>query len=248
MEQELFEGAKKHRKWALEMLCQENLKRSWFLCYRLAGDSAGAAPLLMESWKDALESVAARNEPPKEDFETILSGNILSRYEKGLVLAEEFEALPPPQVAKPYRALVGEVERVPLKVRPYYWMYAYGGMTPEQIAQATGQSGEKLAEQLSKEEETLSQRRARWNVTQRAAYVRLTTQFRDAGGNGFQEVQLPESLLTTLWKQVGLPVKPAKKRKKKMVWTKKRLAVLGVGVGIGAVVLAVGDLVLILCV
>ena len=43
MEQELFEGLHKNRRWALEAVCQENLCRSWYLSYQLAGDAAGAA-------------------------------------------------------------------------------------------------------------------------------------------------------------------------------------------------------------
>lgn len=246
MEQELLEGVKKGRRWALEILCQENLKRSWFLCYQLARDTAGAAPLLISSWKAALESMSVLKEPAEEDFETLLSGEILSRYQKGVERSEEFESLPPPQVAKPYRPLVEEVGKLPPKARPYYWLYAYGGMSPQRISQTTGEPEKKLEEWLTQWEEFLAQKRARWNLTQRAAYVRLTTQLKDMAGNGFQEVEIPESLGLTLWKQLKLPVKPPKKRKKKP-WTGKRLAVLGIGVGVGAVLLAAGILALILC-
>ena len=246
MEQQLLEGVQKGRRWALEILCQENLKRSWFLCYQLAGDTAGAAPLLISSWKAALKSVSALKTPVEEDFETLLSGEILSQYQKGLEHLEEFESLPPPQVAKVYQPLVDEVGKLPPKARPYYWLYAYGGMTPQQISQAAGEPEQPLEERLAQWEEFLAQKRVRWTLPQRAAYVRLTTQFRDMAGNGFQEVEIPETLGMTLWKQVGLPVKPPKKRKKRP-WTGKRLAFLGMGVGVGAVLLAVGVLVLVLC-
>lgn len=51
MEQELFEGLHKNRRWALEAVCQENLCRSWYLSYQLAGDAAGAASLLFSAWR-----------------------------------------------------------------------------------------------------------------------------------------------------------------------------------------------------
>ena len=58
MEQELFEGLHKNRRWALEAVCQENLCRSWYLSYQLAGDAAGAASLLLSAWREALAALA----------------------------------------------------------------------------------------------------------------------------------------------------------------------------------------------
>ena len=245
MEQELFEGLKKSRNWALEVLCQDHLKRCWFLCCRLAGDTAGGAPLLIASLKAALGRVKEMTESPKEDLQELLSMEILTQYQKGLEPSEEFQALPPPQVAREYRPLVDEVEQLPPASRPYYWMYAYGGLKSEQISQAVGMEEEKLQGMIQHCEERLAQRRVQWDKPQRAAYIRLTTQLRDGGGNGFSQVQLSDTLLTTLWKEVGLPVKPAKKKEKKP-WTRKRLTTLGVAVGVIALLIAAGVLALIL--
>ncbi len=104
---------------------------------------------------------------------------------------------------------------------------------------------EKLQEMLQHCEERLAQCRVKWDKPQRAAYIRLTTQLRDGGGNGFSQVQLTDTLLTTLWKETGLPVKPAKKKEKKP-WTRKRLTALGVAVGVIALLIAAGVLALIL--
>lgn len=247
MEQELFEGLKKGKTWALETLCQEQLRRCWFLCFQLAGDTTQAAPLLISSLKGVLGVLKGRKEPPKEDLQELLSQEILSQYRKGVEPLEEFQALPPPQVAKEFQPLVGEMEQLPPTARPYYWMYAYGGLKPGQIAKAAGMEEEKIRELLSRWEERLKQRRSQWEKPQRAAYVRLTTQFRDGAGNGFSQVQLPETLLTELWKEVGLPVKPLKKREKKP-WTKKKLTALGIAVGAAALLIAVGVLALVLLV
>ena len=72
MEQELFEGLHKNRRWALEAVCQENLCRSWYLSYQLAGDAAGAASLLLSAWREALAALKNAKEAPGEDFQGLL--------------------------------------------------------------------------------------------------------------------------------------------------------------------------------
>ena len=64
MEQELFEGLHKNRRWALKAVCQENLCRSWYLSYQLAGDAAGAASLLLSAWREALAALKNAKEAP----------------------------------------------------------------------------------------------------------------------------------------------------------------------------------------
>ena len=212
MEQELFEGLHKNRRWALEAVCQENLCRSWYLSYQLAGDAAGAASLLLSAWREALAALKNAREAPGEDFQGLLSEKILAQYQQGVQPDTRFENLPPPKVGKSYQYLVGEVKRLPAALRPLYWLYAYGGLDASQLAAVTEEDRDTLAQRLSQGEEQLAQRRASWTKPQRAAYVRLSTQFRDPGGYGFQEARLPVSLLHVLWKELGLPVKPPKER------------------------------------
>lgn len=245
MEQELFEGLKKGRNGAWEVLCRENLRRCWFLCCQMAGDPPGGASLLLASLKGAAEEWKCRKELPGESLQELLSQEILSQYRKGVEAREKFQNLPMPHVAGEFQPLVREVEQLPGEVRPYYWMYAYGDLNPRQIAQAAGLEEEQLERRLKEWEEKLAQRRAQWEKSQRAAYIRLTTQFRDGAGNGFAQVQLPAALLTALGNEAGLPIKPPKVRKEKP-WTKKRLAVLGITVGGTAVLLALVVLALIL--
>ena len=245
MEQELFEGLHKNRRWALEAVCQENLCRSWYLSYQLAGDAAGAASLLLSAWREALAALKNAKEAPGEDFQGLLSEKILAQYQQGVQPDTRFENLPPPKVGKSYQYLVGEVKRLPATLRPLYWLYAYGGLDASQLAAVTGEDSEALAQRLSQGEEQLAQRRASWTKPQRAAYVRLSTQFRDPGGYGFQEARLPVSLLHVLWKVLGLPVKSPKERPKKP-WTTKRLTVLGIAVGVAALAVAAAVLAFVL--
>ena len=144
-----------------------------------------------------------------------------------------------------YQYLVGEVKRLPAALRPLYWLYAYGGLDASQLAAVTGEDRDTLAQRLSQGEEQLAQRRASWTKPQRAAYVRLSTQFRDPGGYGFQEARLPVSLLHVLWKELGLPVKPPKERPRKP-WTTKRLTVLGIAVGVASLAVAAAVLAFVL--
>ena len=204
MEQELFEGLHKNRRWALEAVCQENLCRSWYLSYQLAGDAAGAASLLLSAWREALAALKNAKEAPGEDFQGLLSQKLLAQYQQSVQPDTRFENLSPPKVGESYQYLVGEVKRLPAAL---YWLCAYGGLDASQLAAVTGEDSEALAQRLAQGEEQLAQRRASWTKPQRAAYVRLSTQFRDPGGYGFQEVQLPVSLLHVLWKELGLPAK-----------------------------------------
>lgn len=169
MEQELFEGLHKNRRWALEAVCQENLCRSWYLSYQLAGDAAGAASLLLSAWREALAALKNAKEAPGEDFQGLLSEKILAQYQQGVQPDTRFENLPPPKVGKSYQYLVGEVKRLPATLRPLYWLYAYGGLDASQLAAVTGEDSEVLAQRLSQGEEQLAQRRASWTKPQRAA-------------------------------------------------------------------------------
>ena len=144
MEQELFEGLHKNRRWALEAVCQENLCRSWYLSYQLPGDAAGAASLLLSAWRQALAALKNAKEAPGEDFQGLLSEKILAQYQQGVQPDTRFENLPPPKVGKSYQYLVGEVKRLPAALRPLYWLYAYGGLDASQLAAVTGEDSEGL--------------------------------------------------------------------------------------------------------
>lgn len=163
MEQELFEGLHKNRRWALEAVCQENLCRSWYLSYQLAGDAAGAASLLLSAWREALAALKNAKEAPGEDFQGLLSEKILAQYQQGVQPDTRFENLPPPKVGENYRYLVGEVKRLPAALRSLYWLYAYGGLDASQLAAVTGEDRDTLAQRLSQGEEQLAQRRASWD-------------------------------------------------------------------------------------
>ena len=166
----------------------------------------------------------------------------MAQYQQSVQPDTRFENLSPPKVGESYQYLVGEVKRLPAAL---YWLCAYGGLDASQLAAVTGEDSEALAQRLAQGEEQLAQRRASWTKPQRAAYVRLSTQFRDPGGYGFQEVQLPVSLLHVLWKELGLPVKPPKERPKKP-WTTKRLTVLGIAVGVAVLAVAAAVLAFVL--
>ena len=237
MDQELFEGLKKGRRWALEAVCQENLQRSWYLSCQLTGNPASGGALLLGAWKGALEEVKGAGSPPEDSFQTILSRKLLELSQQGVEEDSAYQDLKSPQLAQALQPLEKEVTTLPPAIRPVYWLCSYGGLTAAQAAEITGVPLENLDAQLEDAQERLARRRSRWTVAQRAAYVRLSTQLRDIGGNGFTQVQLPERLLEALWKQDGLPVKPPKQRKRKP-WTRRKLVSVGIGVGVAALLIA----------
>lgn len=237
MDQELFEGLKKGRRWALEAVCQENLQRSWYLSCQLAGGTASGVPLLLAAWKETLGKVKEAKSSPEDSFETLLSQQMLELSTRGVQEDPAYSQWKVPQLPQNLQALEKEVSILPPSLRPVFWMCTYGGLSPDQAAQITQIPLETLESQLRKGEELLTRRHSRWTVAQRATYVRLSTLLRDLGGNGFSQVQVPNPLRELLWKEDGLPVRPPKERKRKP-WTRRKLVSLAVGVGVAAIVIA----------
>ncbi|MGI6254946.1 MAG: hypothetical protein ACOYJZ_04885 [Acutalibacter sp.] len=237
MDQELFEGLKKGRRWALEAVCQEDLRRTWYLSCQLAGNPASGVPLLLAVWKEVLAEIKGAKTPPADSFQTLLSQKLLELSHKGVDPNPDYEDWKAPQLPPELQPLEKEVATLPQAIRPVFWVNTYGSLPVAQAARITDVPQEQLESQLEKAEEALSRRRSRWTMAQRAAYVRLSTLLRDIGGNGFAQVQLPDALLELLWKEDGLPVKPPKQRTRKP-WTRRKVLSVGIAVGVAAVLIA----------
>ena len=118
MDQELFEGLKKGRRWALEAVCRENLQRSWYLSCQLTGNPASGGALLLGAWKGALEEVKGAGSPPEDSFQTILSRKLLELSQQGVEEDSAYQDLKSPQLAQALQPLEKEVTTLPPAIRP----------------------------------------------------------------------------------------------------------------------------------
>ena len=101
-----------------------------------------------------------------------------------------------------------------------------------------------MAQRFSQGEEQLAQRRASWTKPQRAAYVRLSTQFRD------RALWLPRGTVARVFAACPLegagPACQAPQGAAQKAWTTKRLTVLGIAVGVAALAVAAAVLAFVL--
>lgn len=78
MEGMIYAGLKKKEQKIFEKLCEENLKRSWFICYQITQDTCTAVPLLLAAWQESITQVMDTSTIPEETFHEILFSNIFT--------------------------------------------------------------------------------------------------------------------------------------------------------------------------
>ena len=240
MEQELLEGIRRGKKAALAALCQEHLRRCWFLCCQLTGSAVAGAPLFLEVWREALEKL--QGEEAGTDPQKLLAQTAGELARKGVDPQREWKNLPLARLAPELQRVERLYRSLPPECRPVLWLQLCGGLTEEELSQAWGKTKGEAPMLLAQGEEELERRRQRWTLSQRAAYLLALTQLKDPSGAGFQEVEVPEKLLAALWRETGLPVKPKpqKPQKQKKPWNWKQKLAVGMAAGLGMLVVALG--------
>ena len=155
-----------------------------------------------------------------------------------------------PRLEGPFRQVERLIHTLPPDCRPLMWLELCGGLGEEELSQALGKEAEETKALRQRGEEELERRKQRWPMCQRAAYIVAMTQLKDPSGSGFQEVAVPDALLTALWKEAGLPVKPVpqKPRKVKKPWNWKQKLAFGIAVALGVIVFVTGTLLSILAI
>lgn len=204
MDQELYSALKKGKPHTVEKLIQEHLARSWFLCQETTMDSAMAVPLLLSSWERALAACRGDTPPAAGSFLELLSGEVLAGYLDGVEPDGDWADLPEPQLPHKYRLCSAELRAVSPDRRPVYLAHTLGGSSIRALAEVIGSSYEETEGLIKRAEREVIESHGSMDKTQRAALVRLFTEFKSPQSEAFQQMEVPQRLLDALRHQLQL--------------------------------------------
>lgn len=204
MDQELYSALKKGKPHTVEKLIQEHLARSWFLCQETTMDSAMAVPLLLSSWERALAACREDTPPAAGSFLELLSGEVLAGYLDGVEPDGDWADLPEPQLPHKYRLCVQELRAVSPDRRPVYLAHTLGGSSIRALAEVIGSSYEETEGLIKRAEREVIESHGSMDKTQRAALVRLFTEFKGPQSEAFQQMEVPQRLEDALRHQLQL--------------------------------------------
>ena len=194
MEQELYLDLRKGKPQTLEKLVRENLGRTWFLCGEMTMDSAMAVPLLLASWERALARCREAQTAPGGSFLELVGEEVLRLYLGGVEPDGDWEGLPPPQLPAKYRLCLQELRAVSLDRRPVYLAHVIGGVGTRALAGSIGCPQEEAEGLIKRAERDVIESHGSMDKTQRAALVRLFTEFKSPQSGAFQAMALPPRL------------------------------------------------------
>ena len=204
MDQELYSALKKGKPHTVEKLIQEHLARSWFLCQETTMDSAMAVPLLLSSWERALAACREDTPPAAGSFLELLSGEVLAGYLDGVEPDGDWADLPEPQLPHKYRLCAQELRAVSPDRRPVYLAHTLGGSSIRALAEVIGSSYEETEGLIKRAEREVIESHGSMDKTQRAALVRLFTEFKSPQSEAFQQMEVPQRLEDALRHQLQL--------------------------------------------
>lgn len=204
MDQELYNALKKGKPHTVEKLIQEHLARSWFLCQETTMDSAMAVPLLLSSWERALAACREGTAPAAGSFLELLSGEVLAGYLDGVEPDGDWADLPEPQLPHKYRLCAQELRAVSPDRRPVYLAHTLGGSSIRSLAEVIGSSYEETEGLIKRAEREVIESHGSMDKTQRAALVRLFTEFKSPQSEAFQQMEVPQRLEDALRHQLQL--------------------------------------------
>ena len=190
MEQELYLDLRKGKPQTLEKLVRENLGRTWFLCGEMTMDSAMAVPLLLASWERALARCREAQSAPGGSFLELVGEEALRLYLGGVEPDGDWEGLPPPQLPAKYRLCLQELRAVSLDRRPVYLAHVIGGVGTRALAGSIGCPQEEVEGLIKRAERDVIESHGSMDKTQRAALVRLFTEFKSPQSGAFQAMAL----------------------------------------------------------
>lgn len=108
MDEEIFFGIKKGKSKTWEKVKSENLQRSWFLCYEITQKVETAAPLLLQSWERSVRKIRESEEPPSNDFTSLLTSEMLALSQKNSYRTRNTATQHRPSLRPPIGILFGK--------------------------------------------------------------------------------------------------------------------------------------------
>lgn len=182
---------------AFRSLYDLELKRLWFICYHITQDVATAAPLLIQSWKAAIESISEQENTPRENFGTLVSAEILKRMTEDIPSDNDYEGISKPLILKQYQPYVNAIEQMEYKDRYIYLLTTFGGLNAGTLAKYLSISFEESKDFISKIN-SKAQDTSEIKKIDFALGVRLSANFKSLNGSPFVNIDVPPFIITTL--------------------------------------------------
>ncbi len=174
-----------------------DLRRLWFICCHITEDVKKAAPLLINSWKAAIDKTVNTDTPPKESFGVLVSAEILKAVSNELESDDNYETLPAPIIPKEYTVFVNGIKQLDYEDRYMYLLTTFGGLSAHAVANLTEMPLEQAKNRISslsaKAQDTPEIKGLGFALS-----VRLLTEFKSPNGNPFSKINIPQFLITTL--------------------------------------------------
>ena len=197
MDYDLYYKLKRGNIRAFGSLYILELRRLWFICYHITQDVKKAAPLLLNSWRCAVQKAVTSKAPPKESFSALVSAEILQADFEKLESDADYEQLPIPVVPEEYAAFVKGISQMEYKERYIYLLTAFGGLNADDISKLMKIPFEQAKDMLSK----LSLKAQNVDKIKSLDFnlsVRLSAEFKSPSGKPFLNISIPQILISAL--------------------------------------------------
>ena len=182
---------------AFRSLYDLELKRLWFICYHITQDSSTAAPLLIQSWNEAVKFIIKQENPPSGSFSEFVSSEIFKKSSGELSADKSFEELSVPKLDNRFTPFVNTIKTLSYDEKAIYLLSTFGGMSISSLAKkwnvSVSQARERLAAISSKAQESQEIKDLGFALS-----VRLSTEFKNPSGSPFLNIDVPEFIVTTL--------------------------------------------------
>ncbi len=182
---------------AFRELYRLELRRLWFICYCIAEDVSRAAPLLLNSWRAAVERVVTSENVPDESFTVLVSAEIFKMASGELDSDEDYKELPVPALESKYSAFVDAIMRLSYEQRYVYLLTAFGGLDAGTVSRLLGTPFEETKRMIAGLSAKAQGTPEIKSMDMRSA-VYLSTQLKSPNGAPFLNINIPQFLIATL--------------------------------------------------
>ena len=182
---------------AFRSLYESELKRLWFICYHITQDAACGAPLLLQSWKAAVETIVRQDNAPKDSFSALVSAEILKHTAQGIARDEDYDSICEPQIPEEYHPYVNGIRCMEHKTRSVYLLTTFGGLNAAKISELLGISFDEAKELIVKAG-IKAQDTPEIRGLDNALGIKLSTNFKSPSGSPFVNIDLPPFFITVL--------------------------------------------------
>ena len=212
---------------AYQQLCNEEMKRLWFVCFHITQKTETAAPLLQKVWKETLEEILSQKLAPKKSFQELAAEKIRQMAAEQEFTAEtEYAEIARPELPSQYQSLVTAIDELDMPQRTLFLLHIFGKLSYVHLANAMSTDIDEVKQQLKAIAMQVQSSAIKMSGKQS---VQLTTAFQYGDGRIFQNVQMDRNLEAAmahdymqLMKQKGRSVSVVKKEKNEMQKGKER--------------------------